>query len=139
LAIHFFSEEISFRLSKKQIITKWIKQCITLFEKKQGDINIIFTSDEYLVEINKNYLKRDYLTDIITFDYSENNTVSGDLFISIPRIEYNASINQQMFHVELNRVIIHGILHLIGFNDATDVEKQEMRKKEDFCLALLKE
>jgi rRNA maturation RNase YbeY len=102
--------------------------------KIAGDISIVFCSDDYLKVINLKYLNHDYYTDVITFDYSENNRISGDLFISIDRVNENAGLNNINFIQELYRVIIHGVLHLCGYNDKTVKEKKEIREKEDFFL-----
>lgn len=99
-----------------------------------GDINVIFCSDDYLIEKNIQYLKKNYLTDIITFNYNHLKKISGDLFISIERIRENASINHVPFDEELYRVIVHGVLHLIGYNDSTEEEISIIRAKEAFYL-----
>ena len=102
-----------------------------------GDINYVFCDDNYLAKLHQSYLESDDLTDIITFDYSEGDrTLSGDLFISVDRVEENASEFSIEFEDELDRVIVHGVLHLIGYNDKTDQEKSEMRKKEEGYLSL---
>ncbi len=103
-------------------------------KKKLGNISIIFCSDEYLLRINEEYLNHSYYTDIITFDYSENSFISGDLFISLERITDNARKFRTTFKKELYRVILHGLLHLVGYKDKTDTEQEEMRTKEDFYL-----
>jgi len=100
-------------------------------------LNYIFCSDTYLHKINLEYLKHDTLTDIITFDYSEKKQISGDIFISIDRIKENAPKFNQSTDIELNRVLIHGVLHLLGYKDKTPKEKETMRAKEDFYLTLL--
>jgi len=100
-------------------------------------LNYIFCSDTYLHKINLEYLKHDTLTDIITFDYSEKKQISGDIFISIDRIKENALKFNQSTDIELNRVLIHGVLHLLGYKDKTPKEKETMRAKEDFYLTLL--
>jgi rRNA maturation RNase YbeY len=102
-----------------------------------GDINIIFCSDEYLLEINRNYLKHDYYTDIITFNYNENTSLNGDLFISIDRVKDNSIITNFEFHTELSRVIIHGILHLGGHEDYSLELKNQIHQKEDLALERL--
>ena len=106
-------------------------------DKTTGDLSVIFCDDEYLKRINVKYLGHDYYTDIITFDYSEKNLVSGDLFISIDRVDENARLNNVDFINELYRVIIHGVLHLCGYNDKTLKEKKEIRAKEDYFLSLI--
>ena len=103
--------------------------------KKAGDISVIFCSDEYLLKMNKEYLNHDYYTDIITFDYVEEDVISGDLFISIERIIENAGIYDSEALKELFRVVFHGVLHLIGYNDKTKEEQKLMREKEDYYLS----
>ena len=103
-------------------------------KKRKGDICIIFCSDNYLLMINKKYLNSDYYTDIVTFDYVKDDLISGDLFISIERIRENALKYRVAFFEELFRLVIHGILHLIGYNDGTDKEKKMMREKENYYL-----
>lgn len=102
--------------------------------KKLGDVALIFCSDEYLLSINEEFLDHSYYTDIVTFDYSENSFISGDLFISVERVRDNATQYGITFYNELYRVIFHGLLHLAGYNDKTDAEQAEMRAKEDFYL-----
>ena len=104
--------------------------------KHLGTINCILCSDPYLLEINKTYLKHDTFTDIVTFNYVENDLISGDLFISLDRVKENAVTFKVDFLHELKRVIIHGVLHLIGYNDKTPKEAEEIRAKEDFYLTL---
>ncbi|NQU88032.1 MAG: rRNA maturation RNase YbeY [Mariniphaga sp.] len=99
-----------------------------------GEITVVFCSDEYLLQLNKEFLDHDYFTDIITFDYCDNNIISGDIFVSIDRIHYNAKKYNVGFNIELHRVLFHGVLHLIGYNDKTSGEKKEMRSKEDYYL-----
>ena len=100
-----------------------------------GTISIIFCSDNYLLEVNKQYLNHNYFTDIITFNNVEDSVISGDLFISLDRVKENAETFHSKFVVELYRVVFHGILHLIGYNDKTETEKKLMRQKEDFYLS----
>ena len=106
--------------------------------KKIGDISIIFCSDNFILDVNIKYLGHDYFTDIITFDYCEGNKLSGDLFISVDSVRENASIYGTEFSDELNRVIVHGILHLIGYDDHSDEDIKDMRAKEDYYLNLRK-
>lgn len=101
-----------------------------------GDINIIFCSDNYILDVNVKYLQHDYFTDIITFDYCEGNILSGDLFISIDSVRENALEYCTDFNEELHRVIVHGVLHLIGYDDHSEQEKKVMREKEDYYLNL---
>jgi rRNA maturation RNase YbeY len=101
---------------------------------ESGEITIVFCTDDYLLEINKTYLNHDFYTDIITFDYSENDLVSGDLFISIDRVKDNAESFSVSFDNELKRVIYHGVLHLCGYKDKTENDEKEMREKENFYM-----
>ena len=135
-AILFFTEEISFSLRDRKKIRNWIYASIDQEKMICGSINFIFCSDNYLHQLNVEYLKHDTLTDIITFDYSEGDTVSGDIFISIERVRENAKQFRVPFVNELHRVMIHGILHLAGHSDKTSSEKAGMRGKEDYYLSL---
>ena len=135
--VSFFSEGISFALPQKTKTKNWIKKVIGGNEKSCGVINYIFCSDSFLFDLNKNYLNHTTLTDIITFDNSEGDSVSGDIYISIERVKENSGLYSQSFTDELNRVMIHGVLHLLGNKDKLPEEKSAMRKKEDYCLALL--
>ncbi len=137
--INFFSEDITFEIHNPSIYQKWIEDVITSKEKIPGNINFIFCSDEHLLNINIEYLNHDYYTDIITFDYTENAIISGDLFISIDRVKDNANAIGINFIDELNRVLVHGVLHLLGYKDSTKEEKNNMRSLEDDCLKKLKE
>ncbi len=134
--INFFSENISFVLKNKKIIRKWIFSTINKENKSLGIINYIFCNDADLLSLNKTYLNRDTLTDILTFDYSEDNKISGDIFISIDRIKKNRKTFNVLFYNELQRVMIHGILHLIDYGDKTEKEKTVMTQKEDYYLSL---
>ena len=116
-------------------MASWIKNVIEKEGKNAGEINIILTSDEGLVNINVEFLGRDYYTDIITFDYSEDNIINGELYISVDRTKENAVKFEVDELRELLRVIIHGILHMIGYNDSTEDEKKEMRIAEEKYLS----
>ncbi|MGQ8335740.1 rRNA maturation RNase YbeY [Sunxiuqinia sp. A32] len=136
MSINYYFEEIEdLNLSEK--LTTWINRTILSEEKKAGEISFIFCSDDYLLQINKEHLQHDYYTDVITFDYVEGDVVSGDIFISVDRIRENASDFNVSFDTELNRIMIHGVLHLLGFKDKSKDEKLEMTAKEDEYLALL--
>ena len=124
-------EEIPLDLPK---IRRWIKKTIRSESKMTGEISFIFCSDEYLLNINRQYLGHDFYTDIITFDYVANGIISGDIFISIDRVKENAGAFQVSFCNELNRIIIHGVLHLIGYKDKEADDKKLMTSKEDFYL-----
>lgn len=137
MPIQFFTEDIPFQLPEKSKVKNWVKEVIKKHHYSVGHLNYIFSTDEYLLKINQNYLQHDYYTDIITFDHSEKKgSISGDIYISVERIKENAFEQSLNFHDELKRVIIHGVLHLLGFNDQTPAEKGEMRKKEEACLSL---
>jgi len=130
--IQFFSEGISFQLKDRPKIQKWLKGVILSEKTKIGAINFIFCSDDLLLKLNKTYLKHQTYTDIITFPYAEQpKTAAGDIFISIERVMENAGKYTQTFDQELSRVMVHGVLHLIGYNDKTKSEKLEMVAKED--------
>lgn len=135
-AILFHRESIEFSLPNEAPVATWIDQVIKSYEKEVGALNYIFTSDDHLLEVNKQYLDHDYYTDIISFDYSEDGLIAGDLFISIDRVRENAKEEGFAFMDELHRVMIHGVLHLLGFGDSTAEEKTQMREKEDYCLTL---
>lgn len=139
LSISFHSEDVDFQLENEQQIIDWIKNTIQQEAKSATEISYIFCSDEYLYQMNLAYLNHDTYTDIITFDYTENSVVSGDIFISIDRVKENAIKFKTTFKNELSRVIIHGVLHLLGYKDKTPEQKQVMRSKEDFYLTLQSE
>jgi len=131
LAIFFHDENVYSGLKGKKAIKSWIKFVINQEDKITGKINIILTTDKNLRKINIDYLERDYYTDIITFNYSENQVVSGDLFVSLERVNENAREYGEDNTIELLRVMIHGVLHLIGYDDASVEEKKHMREKEN--------
>lgn len=138
--IHFQTEDIKFALKNKTLLKQWIIAAIAKKKRKTGEITFIFCSDAYLLTINKQYLNHDTFTDIVTFDYSKEDVklaVSGDIFISAERVKENASTYSKSFENELHRVIIHGILHLLGYADKTKTAKEEMTKQEDICLKAL--
>ncbi|MCH4895311.1 rRNA maturation RNase YbeY [Marinilabiliaceae bacterium JC040] len=115
-------------------IEDWVQKVIEKNNKQLGDITYIFCTDDYLLNINREYLQHDYYTDIITFNYCENDIISGDLFISIDTVIDNAKTFDVSFESEFRRVVIHGILHLIGFDDKTDIDQEEMTKQENISL-----
>lgn len=134
MSINFYFEEIEeFQLDLPKS-RKWIKNTISKEGSQPGDITFIFCSDDYLLEINKQYLDHDYYTDIITFDYVEGNLISGDIFISVDRVRENAATFGVSFLNELNRILIHGVLHLLGYKDKKPEEKEMMTTKEDTYL-----
>ena len=134
--IRYFSEGIKFDLQGKLANNRWLRFVAEAEAKRIGDVNIIFCSDPYILDVNINYLGHDYYTDIITFDYVEGDVLSGDLFISIDSVRENASFYGADFPTELRRVMVHGLLHLIGYDDHTPEEQKEMRSKEDYYLSL---
>jgi rRNA maturation RNase YbeY len=137
LPIQFFSEDISFTLKEKNKVRNWIRQTVQSEGKKLKELNFIFCSDNYLLEINQQYLKHDTFTDIVTFDNSESSEIIiGDIFISIDRIKENANRYKVSEKDELHRVIIHGTLHLLGYKDKTKAHKTLMTSKEDQYLLL---
>ncbi len=137
MPVTFHSADLSFNLKNKRILRNWIVSEILHSGFKPGQINLIFCSDEYLLEINRKYLSHDYYTDIITFNYNEENFISGDLFISIDRVSENAENFKTTVQTELCRVIIHGILHLFGYEDNTAHLKKSIHLKEDDALTRL--
>lgn len=124
---------------QKRSTSAWIKRVAEKYGHKLGDIAYIFCSDEHILEVNKQYLQHDYYTDIITFDYTEEKKISGDLFISLDTVKTNAEKFGAEYDTELHRVIIHGILHLCGINDKGPGEREIMEKNENEALELLKE
>ena len=136
MAIHFSVEKEGFRLKEKTKLKAWITSIIKRDDKKVGDIAYMFCGDDQVLEANISYLEHDTYTDIITFDYVEGDVVSGDILISVDRIKDNAQTFGCAFEQELHRVIIHGILHLLGVGDKTDEEAKMMRKREEEALKL---
>ena len=132
----YYHSECDFQLQNETSISKWLIAAVVNENKTIGEINYIFCEDDYLLKKNQEYLNHDTLTDIITFDYSEENKLSADIFISIERVKENALIFAVPFEKELKRVIIHGILHLIGYKDKSEEETKTMRSKENFYLAI---
>jgi len=114
---------------------KWLNRVISNEAKEEGDITYIFCDDDYLLEKNIRFLNHNTLTDVITFDYCEGNSVSGDIFISIERVKENSEVFKVDFLTELNRVMVHGLLHLLGYKDKTERESNLMRKKENYYLS----
>ena len=139
MAIIYQTVDISFPKIKRRETTRWIKQVIENHDKKTGSISYIFCSDKEILRINKLYLNHDYYTDIITFDYSEKGRVGGDLFISLDTVKTNSEKFKTAYIDELHRVMIHGILHLCGFDDKTSAKSKIMRAKENEALELFHE
>ena len=133
--VSYFSEDIKFDFKGRRENNAWLKAVAESEVKRLGDINIIFCSDNYILDVNQRYLGHDYFTDIITFDYCEGNVLSGDLFISIDTVRDNASFyGADSFENELQRVMVHGLLHLIGYDDHTPEQQAVMREKENYYL-----
>ena len=124
---------------KRRIISSWVRSVADSFGKQLGAVTYIFCDDEEILRINKLYLEHDYYTDIITFDYSDGNVISGDLFISLDTVKTNADLYHVDYEDELLRVIIHGILHLCGWKDKSTEEEKAMREQENRALAIYKQ
>jgi len=135
MAVFYNAVDVPFPKIKQRATTKWIYLTIEKYCKKAGAISYIFCSDEEILRINKQYLNHDYYTDIISFDYSENDIVSGDLFISLDTVKSNSEKFGTIYEEELRRVMIHGILHLCGFKDKTPDDENLMREREDEALS----
>ena len=137
-SIQFFKADIQFRFPQKSKIAEWINKVVRQSGRRVGALNFVFCTDKFLLRINKEFLKHDFYTDIITFDDSENDVVGGEIYISIDRVRNNSETLGIAFHDELRRVIIHGVLHLLGHKDKTTAQKKQMREKEEACLSLLR-
>lgn len=137
--VRFFNKDIKFELKDKLLYKRWIKSVVQEHDNRVGDVNVIFCNDPYILEINNQFLGHDYYTDIITFDYSEDDLINGELYISIDTVKANAEEYGQTFPDELNRVIIHGFLHLCGLDDHSDEDIAMMREAENSSLLKLKE
>ena len=134
--VRYFQEDIRFVLKQKLLNNRWLKMVAGSEMRRLGAVNIIFCSDNYILDVNMRYLQHDYFTDIITFDYCEKDVLSGDLFISIDSVRENARFYGVEFADELDRVMVHGVLHLIGYDDHTEEQTAEMRRKEDYYLQM---
>ena len=134
--IQFVEENVKFPLSKKNPVKRWIKSIVESYNKTIGDICIIFCDDEYILSVNQQYLKHDYYTDVITFDYVEGDIISGYLFISLDTVRTNAEKYSDSFESEAKRVIIHGVLHLLGIKDKTESDAFQMRIAENKALEM---
>lgn len=134
MAISYQTEGVKMPSIKRRETTAWIKSVASTYQKKIGEIAYIFCSDEKILEVNREYLQHDYYTDIITFDYSEENIISGDLFISLDTVKTNSQKYDTDYSEELHRTIIHGILHLCGINDKGPGEREIMEKAENKAL-----
>jgi rRNA maturation RNase YbeY len=132
--IHYLEEDRKEKSLKRAAAKKWLMEVVNSEGMKLGVINYIFCSDEFLVKVNIEFLKRDYFTDVISFDYTENGVVSGDIMISLDRVTENASTMGVSYLEELQRIMVHGLLHLIGYDDSTAESKAVMTGKEDLYL-----
>lgn len=134
IMVRYYNEDIKFEFKGRALNNRWLKMVAESEIRKLGNINIIFCSDNYILEVNNKYLHHDYFTDVITFDYCEGNVLNGDLFISIDSVRDNSEFYHTEFSNELNRVMVHGVLHLIGYDDHCDEDIAVMRAKEDYYL-----
>lgn len=134
--ISYYFEDTDFVFRAKTLNSKWLRLVAESEIRRIGQISIIFCSDNYILDVNQRYLQHDYFTDIITFDYCEGDRISGDLFISVDSVRENSIEYGTEFNDELNRVIVHGILHLIGYDDHSDDDIAVMRSKENYYLSL---
>jgi rRNA maturation RNase YbeY len=139
MSILYNAEEVKKPKLRYRVISIWLKQVVLKFGGITGDLSFIFCSDEYLKTINSKYLNHDYFTDIVTFDYREGKVISGDMFISVDRVKENADLFQCDVNDEFLRVIVHGLLHLLNFNDGNDHEKMIMRERENECIFMYNE
>jgi rRNA maturation RNase YbeY len=135
-SISFHSEGVKPKTPSKRLLKAWIKEFVANHGKKVNELAFVFCSDEKILEVNRNFLQHDYYTDIITFDYCEGDIVSGDIYISVERVQENAVIHSSDYNTELLRVIAHGVLHLIGFQDKNAESKIEMTVNEDLCISM---
>lgn len=137
MEITFQSEGVEHPQIDEQKIANWIESVAKTYNKETGEISYLFCDDNKILEVNQEYLNHDFYTDIITFDYSEENTISGDIIISLQTVESNSQMYKTDFLEELHRVIIHGILHLSGLNDESEEEEKAMRDAENSALGML--
>lgn len=133
-----YNYETNFELSAPSSYSSWVESCLVNYGYELGELNYVFCDDAYLLKLNVEFLQHDTLTDIISFDYTTDRIVSGDIFISVERVRENATELRVPFELELRRVMIHGVLHYMGHKDKSSSEKAEMRKEEDSCLKLFK-
>lgn len=134
--ISYYFQDTDFKFRDRRRTNEWLKLAAESEIRRIGNISIIFCSDNYVLDINQKYLQHDYFTDIITFDYCEGDSLSGDLFISVDSVRENSVEFGTEFKDELNRVIIHGLLHLVGYDDHTEKDIKLMRSKENYYLSL---
>ena len=135
-SISFYNDGVRAKTPSKRLLKAWIKEFVSNHGKKVGELAFVFCSDDKILEVNQGFLQHDYYTDIITFDYCEGEIISGDIFISVERVLENATLHQVNYTTELLRVLSHGVLHLIGFQDKDEKKKVEMTRNEDLCMSL---
>lgn len=133
--VRYFIQDTDFLFKRRAVHNAWLKAVASEENCRLGEISVIFCSDAYLLDMNRKYLGHDYFTDIITFDYSEGEVLSGDLFISVDTVRSNAAFYSAEFDDELDRVIVHGLLHLIGYDDHSEEEFAAMKEKENYYLS----
>lgn len=136
--VRYFTEDIDFKFRHRALNNAWYRLVASSEVRRLGDVCVIFCSDRYILDVNVKYLGHDYFTDIITFDYCEGGVLSGDLFVSIDTVRENALHYGTEFDDELNRVLVHGLLHLVGYDDLTPGQRKAMREKEDYYLEIRK-
>ena len=137
MPVFFHNEDVDFPVQQKNKKKRWLKDVIEHLDFKLGNISVIFCSDDYLLSLNKKHLNHNYYTDVITFNYCSNKTISGDIFVSVDRVRAFSIDTNTSFLSEINRVIVHGVLHLCGFDDKKPDEILRMRKLEDLYLTKL--
>jgi len=134
--IYFHKEGVKLRLPNKGILEKWIKQVVRAEGKQLGALNFVYCTDGYLRRMNRKYLKINKITDVIAFEYNEGQLISGDIFISLDRVRENSASYGVTLHAELKRVMVHGLLHLLGYRDKSVKDKSAMTEREDLYLSL---
>ncbi len=137
--INFYNEDVDFKLKNKLVLKRWIRQVIESYGFKAGELSYIFCSDDKILEVNRQFLQHDYYTDVITFDYDEDGVVGGDMYISVDTVKTNAEQYAPSFEREMQRVVIHGVLHLCGLKDKQPEDEKKMRAAEERALAILDE
>ena len=137
MSVYFHTEDLNFTFNNRNRFAKWIRDVILKHKAEPGPVSVIFTSNRYIRTVNNTYLQHDHFTDVITFNYNEGKIISGDIFVSIEQVRINSQLYNTDFEQELARVVIHGVLHLLGFNDSNQEERKEMRTMEDEALKRL--